>query len=117
MLASLLLLLLLSRASVCLQVAAVIGVDNVETAIADARVNAALNGITNATFVCDTAENAMEPLLKVRQACLNFAQASCPSWWPLFQQLLQKHACIAAAEDVHALRFQSCHTCSAAGQE
>jgi tRNA/tmRNA/rRNA uracil-C5-methylase (TrmA/RlmC/RlmD family) len=48
-----------------LQVAAVIGVDNVDMAIADARVNAELNGISNATFVADTAENAMEGLLKV----------------------------------------------------
>ncbi|KAF6259134.1 hypothetical protein COO60DRAFT_1626180 [Scenedesmus sp. NREL 46B-D3] len=46
------------------QVAAVIGVDNVESAIADARVNAELNGVTNATFVCDMAETAMETLLK-----------------------------------------------------
>jgi hypothetical protein len=55
----------------------VIGVDNVEMAIADARVNAQLNGISNATFVCDTAENAMEPLLKVGghydKACLSSA--------------------------------------------
>lgn len=51
-----------------LQVRAVIGIDNVESAIADAHVNASLNGITNADFVCDTAENAMDRVLKVREA-------------------------------------------------
>lgn len=49
-----------------MQVAAVVGIDNVESAIADARVNAELNGITNATFVCGAAEHVMEQVLEVR---------------------------------------------------
>lgn len=68
-----------------MQVAAVVGIDNVESAIADARVNAELNGITNATFVCGAAEHVMEQVLEVRCqiCCVNHRRPPCPqsAWW------------------------------------
>ncbi|GIL57709.1 hypothetical protein Vafri_12872 [Volvox africanus] len=45
------------------RVAKVIGVDSVPSAIEDARVNAALNGITNAEFVAGKAEDALPSIL------------------------------------------------------
>ncbi|MGT2666261.1 23S rRNA (uracil(1939)-C(5))-methyltransferase RlmD [Streptococcus rifensis] len=42
----------------------VYGVEVVESAAADSRANAERNGITNATYVCDTAENAMAKWVK-----------------------------------------------------
>jgi hypothetical protein len=92
---SLLLLLLLVWPYVCAQVAAVIGVDNVEMAIADACVNAELNGITNATFVTDTAENAMEALLKVCNKGCDSLRQNTPSCSlgggsPIHQNLLPR---------------------------
>jgi hypothetical protein len=46
-----------------LQVAKVIGVDIVEQSIADAERNAALNGITNTSWICGKAEDVMESML------------------------------------------------------
>lgn len=46
----------------------VIGVDNAQSAIDDAKANAALNGISNCTFVCGTAESVLEGILQVRAA-------------------------------------------------
>ncbi|GIL90901.1 hypothetical protein Vretimale_17130 [Volvox reticuliferus] len=45
------------------RVAKVIGIDSVPSAIEDARVNAALNGITNAEFVAGKAEDALPGIL------------------------------------------------------
>ncbi|GFR50158.1 hypothetical protein Agub_g12323 [Astrephomene gubernaculifera] len=45
------------------RVAKVVGVDSVASAVEDARVNAALNGITNATFVTGKAEDALPGIL------------------------------------------------------
>ncbi|EFJ48436.1 hypothetical protein VOLCADRAFT_33590, partial [Volvox carteri f. nagariensis] len=45
------------------RVSKVIGVDSVASAIEDARVNAALNGITNAEFVAGKAEDALPGIL------------------------------------------------------
>ncbi|MDQ0223367.1 23S rRNA (uracil(1939)-C(5))-methyltransferase RlmD [Streptococcus moroccensis] len=42
----------------------VYGVEVVESAVADSRANAQRNGITNTTYVCDTAENAMAKWVK-----------------------------------------------------
>ncbi len=42
----------------------VVGVDNIDAAIQDARANAALNGIANATWVCKTAEAALAGILE-----------------------------------------------------
>lgn len=55
------------RSAMCLslQVAAVVGVDNVQSAIDDAHSNAQLNGIDNATFVCGPAEKVLASLLQV----------------------------------------------------
>lgn len=50
------------------QVAVVVGIDNVESAIADAQLNAEINGVTNATFVCGAAEHVMDRVLEVRWA-------------------------------------------------
>jgi tRNA/tmRNA/rRNA uracil-C5-methylase (TrmA/RlmC/RlmD family) len=46
-------------------VAKVVGIDNVQSAIDDALVNARLNGISNASFVCGPAEKVMEAVLQV----------------------------------------------------
>lgn len=40
-----------------------VGVELCEPAVEDARVNATLNGIDNAVFVCDRAENVMQDVL------------------------------------------------------
>ncbi|KAG2483662.1 hypothetical protein HYH03_017465 [Edaphochlamys debaryana] len=45
------------------RVAKVVGVDSVESAVEDARANAALNGITNAEFVAGKAEMALPSIL------------------------------------------------------
>ncbi|MGT2910751.1 23S rRNA (uracil(1939)-C(5))-methyltransferase RlmD [Streptococcus cameli] len=50
--------------SLAKQVKHVYGVEVVESAVADSRANAERNGITNATYVCDTAENAMAKWVK-----------------------------------------------------
>lgn len=42
-----------------------VGIDNVQSAIDDAQVNAQLNGISNASFVCGPAEKVMEGVLQV----------------------------------------------------
>lgn len=47
------------------QVAKVVGIDNVQSAIDDAQVNAQLNGISNASFVCGPAEKVMDSVLQV----------------------------------------------------
>lgn len=50
-----------------LQVAKVVGVDSIAASIEDAVHNAALNGITNAEFVCGKAEDAL-PLILAKHA-------------------------------------------------
>jgi len=51
--------------TVARQVAAVVGIDNVRSAIEDAQANAQLNSISNTTFVCGPAEKVMEAVLQV----------------------------------------------------
>lgn len=48
-----------------LQVAQVVGIDNVQSAIDDAKANAAFNNISNAAFVCGAAEKVMNTVLQV----------------------------------------------------
>jgi hypothetical protein len=48
----------------------VVGIDNVASAIQDAGANAALNGITNATFVCGAAEKVLSSVLQVGVLCV-----------------------------------------------
>ncbi len=48
------------------RVKAVVGIDNVQSAIDDAARNAAANGVTNATWVCGTAEAVIGDVIKVR---------------------------------------------------
>jgi SAM-dependent methyltransferase len=45
---------------------AVVGIDNVESAVEDAKANAALNGVGNASWVCGAAEKVFGRLLRVR---------------------------------------------------
>jgi len=48
------------------RVKAVVGIDNVASAVADAGANAAANGVGNATWVCGNAEKVIQDVLKVR---------------------------------------------------
>lgn len=46
-----------------------VGIDNVKSAIDDAGANAALNGISNAVFVCGAAEKLLGAVLQVGAVC------------------------------------------------
>jgi SAM-dependent methyltransferase len=50
--------------SLAARVKAVVGIDNVASAIEDARANAALNGVANATWVCGPAEKVIDRVLE-----------------------------------------------------
>lgn len=50
-----------------------VGIDNVQSAIEDAGANAALNGISNAAFVCGAAEKVLGAVLQVGSQCVQSA--------------------------------------------
>lgn len=75
--------------SLARRVKAVVGIDNVASAIEDAKANAELNGVMNATWVCGNAEAVITKVLEVgvfvwrmfRRACEG-ARALVALWAP-----------------------------------
>lgn len=73
------------------QAKAVIGVECVAEAIADAKENAALNGIHNATFICDSSETFIGTLKEIDLVLLNPPRKGCePSFLDGIGRLLPK---------------------------